>query len=331
VPHPAWRAASALTLAGVALAGAALVGAAQPAPPPPDGPRPPARAHQAIGYSDSLALVIVHGGSTPRPGGHTFFDDVWGWDGTRWRSLGSTGRGVSGHRLVTDARGRLLSVGGYDGRAPLADVRHVTGPNWPLLSHDMMPARAEPAVAYDTRRRRVVLHGGLKPGGVSGETWEFDGARWTRVATSGPGPLHSAAMAYDEARGVTLLVGGMDEAGAASARTWAWDGATWRELAGAAPPARFASGMAYDARRGRVLLYGGLSAAGPLGDTWLWDGRAWRAVANPGPPPRMMSYLAYDRRRGVIVQFGGRFGPRQDSDETWEWDGARWQRATPRP
>src|SRR5262245_26789082 len=59
--------------------------------------------------------------------------------------------------------------------------------------------RINHAMVYDSVRGRVVLFGGIARDNTSeyGDTWEWDGFRWERVATNGPAPRSKHAMAYD--------------------------------------------------------------------------------------------------------------------------------------
>src|SRR5262252_1416508 len=70
--------------------------------------------------------------------------------------------------------------------------------------------RASHAMAFDSKRGRVVLFGGRSVEGnhFFGDTWEWDGSYWTQLDDVGPAPRINHAMAYDGARGVTLLFGG---------------------------------------------------------------------------------------------------------------------------
>ena len=90
-------------------------------------------------------------------------------------------------------------------------------------------------------------------------------------------------MAYDQARGVTVLFGG--DTGNAGGRfevtdeTWLWNGSSWTQASPAAsPPARMTHAIAYDSRRERVVLFGGSDGTRTFGDTWEWDGTTWRKV-----------------------------------------------------
>lgn len=75
-------------------------------------------------------------------------------------------------------------------------------------------------MVFDTNRRVIIAQG------LSG-TWEYDGITWQKVET--PEGLNSQwhAMAYDEARGITVLFGGMDENKNPIEGTWLYDGETW--------------------------------------------------------------------------------------------------------
>ena len=298
---------------------------------------PGPRAHHALVYDEAGRRVLLTAGSTPLNGGQsfTFYNDLWAFDGTRWTLLAETGERVSGVRLASDtARGRILSFGGYNGRS-MGQLRALTGTEWQVLGTLAELPVAEPGFVFDEQRRRFVAFGGsIGMGQASGDTWEYDGATWHRGPT-GPPPRHSAAMAYDEKRGRTVLFGGAGQGPRGQAPpqlddTWEYDGSSWIARTEPGPPARLAPGMAYDSRRGRMILFGGIGAGGFLGDTWSWDGSRWTRLAETGPEPRAMGYLAYDKARDRVVLFGGRKGwPDGDLADTWEWDGSSWRRISP--
>ena len=162
---------------------------------------------------------------------------------------------------------------------------------------------------------------------------------WTRFVSASPTTLEMLgrvehAMAFDPARGRTVLFGGVPPPVGAfgSNETWEWDDVTgWVELAPVQrPPARRFASMSYDETRGRVLLFGGTSTAlGPgRSDTWTWDGTNWQELSPPSRPPAMVwSALACDSARGTCILFGGTPSSYPDSGNvggTWEWDGMTW-------
>src|SRR5262245_200381 len=76
--------------------------------------------------------------------------------------------------------------------------------------------------AYDQARNRLVVFGGSNNGSVSGDTWEWDGAAWTRMSRSGPPARNWPALAYDAKRQRVVLFGG--DAGATRfSDTWEWN------------------------------------------------------------------------------------------------------------
>ncbi|MCG3132592.1 MAG: hypothetical protein FLDDKLPJ_03455 [Phycisphaerae bacterium] len=138
-------------------------------------------------------------------------------------------------------------------------------------------------------------------------------------------------MAYDSARGVTVLFGGFyDRYGHRDGETWEWDGSEWTLEATTGPSPRAEHALAYDSARGVTVLFGGWAPYEYYVDTWEWDGVEWTLRATTGPP-RIDPAMAYDSARGVTVLFGGRYRG-QPYGDTWEWDGAAWTlRATDGP
>ena len=204
------------------------------------------------------------------------------------------------------------------------------------------PPRTRPGVAFDTARRRFVMFGGTGiSGGNLGDTWEWDGQRWTNRTPDDPNTdpsfRYSPRMAYNSVRQEAILFGGSNGLFEPLGDTWAWDGSTWRNVTPAAPgdsPApRSGHAMTYDSRRGRVILFGGDTAVfsgNPVADTWEWDGQRWLevtpALASDSPSPRTGHMLSYDSARGVVVLHGTfSLGPQ----DTWEWDGTRWTEVAP--
>src|SRR5262249_51450577 len=98
---------------------------------------------------------------------------------------------------------------------------------------------------------------------------------WVEWSGSGPSRREGHTMAYDSARGVTVLFGGEDN-GTRSGETWEWDGASWNLRASSGPSPRFGHAMVYDSARAVTVLFGGFDGGGTYVDneTWEWDGIA---------------------------------------------------------
>jgi len=127
-------------------------------------------------------------------------------------------------------------------------------------------------------------------------------------------------MAYDSARGVTLLFGGA-AGGTYDGETWEWDGTSWTLRSSSGPEPRVYHAMAYDSTRGVTVLFGGRGAGGRYGDTWEWDGTSWTHRSSSGPSARNATAMTYDSVRGVTVLFGGQEPGYDYDDETWEGTG----------
>ncbi len=184
-------------------------------------------------------------------------------------------------------------------------------------------------MVFDARRGRIVLFGGAATGGrMLGDTWEYDGTRWTLVADSGPAPRTLHGMAYDAARGRTVLFGGtavLAPDAPSFDDTWEWDGARWTRLAVRGPSARDHVAMAYDPVSHNVVLHGG--GNGPASaESWTFDGRAWTRLTSEGPP-RRFAVLTADTGAGRLLLYGG--FDRSPSNELWGLTGARWGRLVP--
>ncbi|MEI6775568.1 MAG: kelch repeat-containing protein [Chloroflexales bacterium] len=193
-----------------------------------------------------------------------------------------------------------------------------------------IPARSDPALAYDATRQRVVLFGGyVINGSYLNDTWEWNGTTWTqRMPANSPPARYGNTLAYDATRQRVVLFGGLGSSGYLN-DTWEWDGTTWTQRMPAnSPPDRYYHALAYDTTRQRVTLFGGQNSSGFLNDTWEWDGTTWtlRTPAS-SPSARYGHALAYDAIRQHVILFGGYNG--NSLNDTWEWDGMTWTLRTP--
>lgn len=243
--------------------------------------------------------------------------------------------GRIGHVMAFDAaRNESVMIGGdTELSSQTRDTLWAwSGTGWRFNSDEGPGWRTLPALAFDSKRNRIVLFGGLHKFGprqyadtAHSDTWEWDGARWTKARVNSPGAIDHHAMAYDEARGVVVMQGGGGSGRINDGSTWTYDGRAWTRVAdGAAGPGqRVHHAMAYDSRRERVVLYGGFGESNVRSpDVWEWDGTRWHRIIAPGPGTRSHHRLAYDAARGVVVLYGG-----VEDQVTWTWNGTEWRRA----
>jgi hypothetical protein len=128
-------------------------------------------------------------------------------------------------------------------------------------------------------------------------------------------------MAYDSARGKTVLFGGANHTDFLG-DTWEWDGTGWEHrLPTASPGARDFHVVAYDTSRQRTVLYSGQGPPGveQLFDTWEWDGSNWTETTPALTPGQCagatICALVHDsvRRRSVLFYSDG------GSSNVWEY------------
>lgn len=320
---------------------------------PTDAP-PAARSGHAIAYDPSRRRVVLLSGR----GETDLLGDTWEWDGATWTLAAPVGAEFEDHAAVyrpeTDSEGNQtgamvvfggrLAGGAALGDAPSAELE-----------------RESFGFAYDIERQRSVLHAGSDVGSKF-DTWEWDGASWTKVSVAPLNPSPPTTfLLYDSDRSEMVLVGsdsstwfrtgggewttGRAESSPNCARcvaaynpsrergvmvgsdkTWEWDGGAWTD-AGEVPryiPSNAVHSLAYDAARQEVLFFGDANH----NETWTWDG-AWTGLSPAvSPIAREYASLSYDARRQTVLMFGGHSGEELLAD-TWEWDGASWTELSP--
>jgi hypothetical protein len=255
-----------------------------------------------------------------------------------WRQISTTGPSPRTFPAIVhdDSRKVVLLFGGNrvlfgktdDDSVFLNDLWQWNGKRWKQIDVPDGPSeRAEAAFAFDDARGRAVLFGGYRrvKGNMErfGDTWEWDGRRWTRVSLLGPSPRNGAAMVYDRDRRRVVLFGGPLTDGGGS-ETWEWNGHEWSKNESAVSEGRFNTAMTYDEERHRVIRFGGWNSKERTEDTCEYDGVVWKQLAVTGPVARNHSRMVYDRRRQRAVLFGGHDGTLVFGD-LWEWNGNSWQ------
>ena len=247
-------------------------------------PGPSARNGPALVYDAKRGRVLMYGGDA-RPTGD--LGDMWERVGDEWRRLAmATPPARTTHVMVYDARrDRVVLFGGVAGGEALGDTWEFDGDRWARVASDGPAARGLYAMAYDPARGVTVLFGGTtapRPDTPPlGDTWEWDGRRWTHIDIAGPSPRDHTQMIFDPGRGAVVLHGGgAGDAGATE--TWTYDGHAWTRAPFAGPSRRFAK-MVFDVRARAVMLYGGF-ADQPSNELWRLGDSSWVRVAPPAVP-----------------------------------------------
>jgi formylglycine-generating enzyme required for sulfatase activity len=176
-----------------------------------------------------------------------------------------------------------------------------------------------------------VVFGGEQANGLLAGTFVVNNNVWQqRVSVLNPAQRTGHQLAFDGARGDSVMFGGKDVLGNVLSDTWVFANDQWSYRPTPSPSARSGHRMCFDAARGVVVLFGGKDAAQALlGDTWTWNGTAWAQAATAvAPVARHEHGVAYDAYRQKVVLFGGEAASGLRSD-VWDWDGASWVEVVP--
>jgi cysteine-rich repeat protein len=272
----------------------------------------PGRSGHHVAYDAARKRIVVFSGFLDGSGAA----DTWEWNGAWTQRFPSTSPpAISNGAMAYDAnRERTVLFGGRDAigsEAVFSTTWEWDGTTWTnqTPTTPSPPPRLLASMAYDARRKVVVLFGGLDASfSVLNDTWIWNGTTWTQVAVgAGPPARAGQGMAYDPVRDAVLVFGGND-GDRDLADTWRWNGMTWVDVTPAgSPPAGGTSELSYDAAGRRIVLTTvDVNEAPFAAQTWEWNGTVWTDVTDTaGTLPVFRHRLAYDVARERMVSIGG--------------------------
>ena len=183
---------------------------------------------------------------------------------------------------------------------------------WKMLDAPGPSAMAQ--MAYDSKRKVTVAFDLELQ-----QTWEF-GTKWTKVTTkNSPSKREHTQVAYDSARGVVVLHGGLAVGGATLDDTWEYNGKDWSSKETRGKPKAGAGCMAFDAKNKTCVMH-----CGGLNETWCYDGKDWVQKATAASPgSRNYAGACYDPVGQRVLLYGGS-KDRATNHELWAFDGSDW-------
>jgi hypothetical protein len=239
------------------------------------------------GWLRKLVYPTTSGPLLAEDGKALFFDGTqdlrWEWDGVSWTALGSSThppfRYLGGSMAV---RGdRIVFFGGLAKCGWPTDTWEWDGTSWSVRPTQTSPPGGM-GHAMASLGDKLFLFGGqpgVSPvGKATADTWEWDGATWTKLAPPVSPPARTDHAMVTVGNKIVLF-GGTGVGGTLLNDTWEWDGSTWTPLTSpSSPPAR--SGAALATWNKTVILFGGTGGSdgttpGFLHDTWALTGGTW--------------------------------------------------------
>jgi hypothetical protein len=200
--------------------------------------------------------LVLFGGLGVGGGTGTPSAGMWLWDGTVWTETDPDGTlpGPRASASMASLGSEALLFGGINegpGPALYGDLwAWGGGPSWTEVSTGVVapsPGKRED-VAVASLGSTLVLFGGMGYATVDdtsvvlGDTWTWDGTSWSQVASDGPAPRASAAVAT--LGGDIVLFGGLDTSGHVLGDTWTWNGTVWTQQMVSGPSPRSSAAMA---------------------------------------------------------------------------------------
>jgi len=257
--------------------------------------------------------------------------EIYEWDGVWRHTTPPTKPSAREHYALAyaPAFGGVVLYGGTEINTGLGiglgSVYVWNGVTWTALPSG--PTLLHHSMAYDARRKRLVVFGGRSQyEGSTRDVWEFDGTVWQEVtpvdAANAPAPTTYSVMAYDATQGAIVLYMPSPET------TWEYDGTTWTKFTSTLNMSN--PTLTYVSKFGRVVMYGGIDAGDAITSMMhLWNGTTWE-TRGPFAGRNRMNHAMSEDGRGRLITYGG-CTSKDNSDlctsavgDTAFYDGTNW-------
>jgi hypothetical protein len=274
---------------------------------------------------------------------------TWTWDGSAWKHLSPASSPDTVLSLTFDAA-RAQVVGFGKNAPPEASVPGETwtwdGESWHRESPAIEPpARQQPSLVYDSKRKRVVMYGGVsRPNERLRDVWAWDGTNWSRLADLPEAFFDLRDGAYDPVH--DQIVQFLDTGYQGTSEVLLFNGFAWTEEIVSSQDLPTSGPLALDENRQQIVLFADQIdrtshppvSEGGRPSTWVWDGSNWTNISTgTGPLNRADALLAYDSTRRALILFGGTSelppsppstccGTVVAASDLWEFDGRTWAR-----
>lgn len=197
-------------------------------PPAGDGPGP--RSSPAMAHDAASGLTVLYGGDD----GLEQHGDTWTFDGETWQQVARRGpRPVRWPgAMEADPEGGVVLYGGHqvvdeDGPPAIGDTWVWRGSGWRRVPGGGAPGPLVNASSLvHPEHGLLLLGGGDLEGRERGRVWRWTGDGWERLSEGRVAGRQAFGSAYDPARDVVVLTGGLVAPGSLERHqdVWEWDG-----------------------------------------------------------------------------------------------------------
>ena len=295
---------------------------------------PPPRHSQCMCYDPASGLIILFGGRNDT----RILQDTWTYDPYTniWseRHPAIKPPALYGAVMAEDPiNGSVILFGGQGLTSMSNDTwsYNATRDEWTRILAENGPSpRCYSTMTFDTRANKLFLFAGREQNGeYMDDYWTYDPLNnsWSKQGELlSPMPRWGSCTAFDSAKKVGILFGGVYGSLIYFNDTWAYDASNnkWTDMRPKAPPPpREGAAMCYDSKNDFIVLFGGDGEHGYFNDTWVLNASSntWtNRTPFPSPSPGEGACMDYDPVSNQVVLFGGGKGPSYESDETWTYN-----------
>jgi hypothetical protein len=212
----------------------------------------------------------------------------------------------------------------------LGDSWEWDGKSWTRYRGEGPPPRVLAVAAYDKKNKQIVLYGGFGSAGLLTDTWLYDDNGWKKSSATAPGDYVPHAMFYNEVKQkiamVVVVLNSGDDQRFSVNEMWEWSGSEWVKSQTQIRPTSSQSLQAIASfRKGEIVIFDGDNIVRGNATTWQLSGNKWTDSSNPGPAPRVGDAMIFDPSGNQLILFGGS-DRKTFFNDTWKWDGSRWQK-----
>lgn len=295
-------------------------------------------AHSMI-YDSHDKRILLFGGADEKQ----VYSDLWELKDLRWkpliinekpkpRTFASFVYDKKNKRAILFGGNKVLFGSDKNPAKFFNDTWEFKNNKWKILNLANSPEpRAEAAIVYDKKYKRIILFGGytIKNEKVVKlkDTWELKNNVWRKINDNQISARNGAVMVFHSQLKKPVLFGGSTinkDYGVNSGETWILEKDVWRKLAINQPANIFNASMVYQDDLNRLFRFGGWNGEERINETWIFKNNIWEKLSiGNSLKPRNHAAMAYDPKSKQTILFGGHDGEKIFGD-LWIFKQGKW-------